>query len=232
MTLYETIFKRRSVRKYDMTPLDEKTLDDIREFITNTRQLPEQNVRFEIVSGDKVKGAAAPHYIMSFCSPGDAEYANVGYILEKADLYIQSLGLGSLWLGMGNPKEKEDDFCIMLAFGKSDVPFRAGEQEFNRLPVNEISNSDSELAQAARLAPSACNSQPWKLFFADGRVTVRYFGRGLMKMILKSKMNKIDIGIMTRHVVTALENEGKQIKSITPKTSGKDFEIEISYEKG
>ena len=230
MTLYETIFKRRAVRKYDMTSLDEKVLNDICEFITGTKQIPGQNARFEIVSSDKVKGAAAPHYILSFCMPGDAAYANVGYVLEKADLYIQSQGLGSLWLGMGNPKEKEDDFCIMLAFGKSDVPLRASEQEFNRLPLNEISNSDNKAAQTARLAPSACNSQPWKLFFENGRVTVRYFGRGLMKKILKAKMNKIDMGIMTRHIVTALENEGKGIKSITPKTSGKDFEIEIIYE--
>lgn len=153
MTLYETIFVRRAVRKYDMTPLDEKTLGEIRKWIDETQQLPGQNARFEIVSADKVKGTAAPHYIMCYCKPADAEYANVGYVIEKADLYMQSLGLGSLWLGMGNPKAKQDDFCIMLAFGKSDVPFRTGEQEFNRLPVCEISNTDNPIAQAARLAP-------------------------------------------------------------------------------
>ncbi len=230
MTLYETIFKRRSVRKYDMTPLDEKTLDDIRAFIANTKQLPGQNARFEIVPEDKVKGASAPHYIMSFCNPGDAEYANVGYVLERADLYIQSLGLGSLWLGFGKQKEKESDFCIMLAFGQSTVPFRASAQEFNRLSIIEISNSDNSIVQAVRLAPSACNSQPWKLFFEDGHVTVRYFGRGLTQMLLKPKMSKIDMGIIMRHLVTTLEHEGREIKSITPKTSGKDFEIEIIYE--
>ncbi len=230
MTLYEIIFKRRSVRKYDRTPLDEKTLNDIRAFITNTRQLQGQNARFDIVSADKVKGASAPHYIMSFCPPGDAAYANVGYVLEKADLYIQSLGLGGLWLGFGKQKEKESGFCIMLAFGQSTVPFRTSEKEFNRLSISEISNKDNHLAQAARLAPSACNSQPWKLFFGDGCVTVRYFGRGLTQMLLKSKMSKIDMGIITRHIVTALENEGKEVKSITPKTSGKDFEIEMIYE--
>lgn len=229
MTLYETIFVRRSVRKYDMTPLDEKTLDDIRKWIDETTGLPGQSARFEIVAADKVKGATAPHYIMCYCKPGDAEYANVGYVIEKADLYIQSLGLGSLWLGMGNPKEKETDFCIMLAFGKSDVPFRNSEQQFDRLPLKEISSTDNAIAQAARLAPSACNSQPWKLDFADGRVTVRYFGRGMMKMILKSKMNKVDIGIVTRHIVTALEHEGKEIKVVTPITSGKGLEIQIEY---
>ena len=33
MTLYDTIFVRRAVRKYDMAPLDEKTLGDIRKWI-------------------------------------------------------------------------------------------------------------------------------------------------------------------------------------------------------
>lgn len=229
MTLYETIFVRRAVRKYDMTPLDEKTLGEIRKWIDETQQLPGQNARFEIVSADKVKGTAAPHYIMCYCKPADAEYANVGYVIEKADLYMQSLGLGSLWLGMGNPKAKQDDFCIMLAFGKSDVPFRTGEQEFNRLPVCEISNTDNPIAQAARLAPSAMNTQPWKLDFADGGVTVRYFGRGVMKMILKTKMNQVDIGIVARHIVTALEHEGKSIQSVTPVTADKSLEIQIRY---
>ena len=227
--LYEAIFKRRAVRKYDMTPLDAETLSAIRKLLDETEQMPGQNARFEIVSADKVKGAIAPHYIMSYCKPSDAEYANVGYVLQKADLYIQSLGFGSLWLGMAKPKEKELDFCIMLAFGKTDVPFRTGDGDFNRLPLSEISTSDSLIAQAARLAPSACNSQPWKLHLEDTRVTVRYFGRGLMKIVLKPKMSKVDIGIVTRHIVTALEHEGKAITTVSAKISDKMPKIEIQY---
>jgi len=147
--LYETIFKRRAVRKYNMMPLDVETLSLIRKLLDETEQISEQNARFEIVSADKVKSATAPHYIMSYCKSGDAEYVNIGYVLEKADLYIQSLGLGSLWLGMAKPKEDDSDFCIMLAFGKSDIPFRMKEQEFNRLPVSELSAVDNTIARAA-----------------------------------------------------------------------------------
>jgi len=227
--LYETIFKRRAVRKYDMTPLDAEMLDGIQKLLDEAEQMAGQEARFEIVSADKVKGVSAPHYILSYCTPGDAAYANVGYVLEKADLYIQSLGLGALWLGMAKPKESENDYCIMLAFGKTDVPFRTDEQEFDRLPLGEISDSDNAIVQAARLAPSACNSQPWKLRFEDGCVTVRYFGRGLMRMILKPKMNKVDIGIVSRHIATALGHEGKTIATVTAKTVDKTPEIEIRY---
>jgi hypothetical protein len=50
-----------------------------------------------------------------------------------------------------------------------------------------------------------------------------------MKMILEKKLNKVDLGIVTRHVEVALLNEGKEISSITPRGSGKEFAVEILY---
>jgi hypothetical protein len=219
-----------------MTPLDNQVLEDIKQYVDATKQFDGQTARFEFVSSDAVRNATVPHYILAYCGENDAAirttgaaYANVGYILQKADLYIQSLGLGSWWIGMQKPKEKRDDFCILLGFGKTGVEPRKGEQDFNRLPVTEISDADNTIAKAARLAPSAVNSQPWKLHFENGKVIIKYAGRGMMKMVLK-KMNKIDVGIVTRHVETALLHEGKKIKSITPKESGNGLEIEIVFD--
>jgi nitroreductase len=228
MTLYEAIFIRRSAKKYDMTPLDNQVLEDIKQYVAATKQLDGQNARFEIVSAHAVRNASVPHYILAYCNGTGAAYANVGYVLQKADLYIQSIGLGSWWIGMQKPKEKRDDFCILLGFGKTSVEPRKGEQDFSRLPINEISNADNTIAKAARLAPSAVNSQPWKLYFEYGKVTIKYISRGMMGMILK-KMNKIDVGIVARHVETALLHEGKKIISITPKEAEKSLEIEIAY---
>lgn len=230
MTLYDTMFIRRAVRNYDKTSLGENILSDINNYLSNIKQLDGQNVRFTIVTGDQVGDNAAPHYITAYCNENAEAYVNVGYVLEKADLYLQSIGLGSLWLGMAKPKEDKQDFCIMLAFGRTSVPQRNSIAEFKRLPLAEISDSDCDIAKAARLAPSAVNSQPWKLHFEDSRVTIRYFGRGLMKQILKNRLSKIDLGICTRFVVEALRHEGKNIKGVTPKTVGKKFEIEIHYE--
>lgn len=227
--LYETIFTRRAVRKFDLTPLESSTLSDIEKFISDIKQLDGQNARFKISSINEVKNGSAPHYILAFCEDNDSAYSNVGYVLEKVDLYIQSIGLGSVWLGMAKPSEKRNDYCIMLAFGKTDVPLRNDLQSFNRLSVDEISNLDNSVAATARLAPSSVNSQPWKLQFEDGKVTVKYFGRGLMKLILKKKLNKIDMGIITRYIELALEQEQKEIISIMPQMVEKCFEIEIVY---
>jgi nitroreductase len=228
MPLYEAIFIRRSVKKYAMTPLGNQVLEDIKQYVAATKQLDGQNARFEFVQAAAVRNASVPHYILAYCGENDAAWANVGYVLQKADLYIQSIGLGSWWIGMQKPKEKSDGFCVLLGFGKTDVEPRKGEQDFNRFPVNEISDADNTIAKAARLAPSAANSQPWKLHFENGKVIIKYVGRGMMRIFLK-KMNKIDVGIVTRHVETALLHEGKKILSITPKEAEKDLEIEITY---
>jgi hypothetical protein len=230
MTLYETIFARRAVRKFDMTPLAGEILDDIIKFIKATKHINGQDAQFEIAAAGAVSGQSAPHYILAFCEEQDQGFANVGYVLAKTDLYMQSIGLGTCWLGMAKPKANNEKFCILLAFGKTNVPVRKGAEEFKRLPVSEISDADNEIAQAARLAPSAMNSQPWKLHFEDNKIIIRYFGRGMMKAMLKKKMSKIDAGIVTRYTAIALEKAGKQIQSITPHTSGNDFDIEILYE--
>jgi len=229
MTLYETIFTRRAVRSYDMTVLDSAALADIQAFIDTANRLDGQSARLEIVTADKVKNDIAPYYILAHCEANDCAYMNVGYVLQNVDLHLQSNGYGSLWLGMAKPSESDSNFCIMLAFGKTSVPPRGNISEFKRLPISEISNEDNAIAQAARLSPSAVNSQPWKLDFAEGKVTIRYFGRGIMKLILKNKLSKIDLGIVTRHVDVALQSKGKAIQAITPITDKKGFAIEIEY---
>jgi hypothetical protein len=228
MTPYEAIFRRRSVRSYTAEPLDADTLAALKSLLAQTEQLPEQNARFEIVTADALNGTKASYAILAFCDDSDVAYANVGYVLQKVDLYLQSIGLGSGWTGMAQPKEKLQDFCIALVFGKANQPERAGAADFKRLPIAKISNADNAIAQAARLAPSAINSQPWQLHFEEGKVTVSYLGRGLTKRMLK-KTNKIDVGIIARHIEVALAHEGTPISSIAPKSEGDTLKIELSY---
>lgn len=230
MTLYETIYTRRQVRKFIASPLEKRMLDNVLIFVSETEQLAGQQAKFKIVSAEAVSGGSAPHYLLSYCEDNSAAYANVGYVLQKADLYIQSIGLGSGWFMGVQPKEKSDNHCITLAFGSTDIPLRNDADEFKRLSIDKISPIDNEVARAVRLAPSAMNSQPWKLEFADGKVIIKDFGRGVVRVMLRNKLNKIDIGIAARHAVIALEQEGKKVTGIIPKSSGKEFEIEISYQ--
>lgn len=229
-SLYNTIFTRRAVRNYDRTSLDENTLNDIYTFLQNIRQLPGQQADFEILPGHEVKNSIAPHYLIAYCESNSSAHANVGFFFQHADLYLQSIGLGSLWVGATEPKNPKENYCIAIAFGKTDVPARTSVADFSRLPMKDISNEDNSIAAAARLAPSAANFQPWKFQFGEDKVEIKYFGRGPFKALPKLKlMNKLDVGIAAYHMVLAIKHEGKDIISVVPISQGKEFKIEITY---
>jgi hypothetical protein len=229
MTLYEAIFTRRSVRKFETEPLDQETLDALDAFIATIDQIKGQQARFRVVTGEAVNDKNAPHYLLGYCKDAAEEYANIGFTMQAVDLYLQSIGLGSGWLGMAKPKTDTDDYCIALAFGKTTAPARSGASDFKRLEISEISDKQNAVAKAVRLAPSAVNSQPWKLRFEKDKLIIQYHGRGMMRAMLKKKLSKIDLGIAARHAVVTLQREGKQVKSVTPKVVDGEFRIEVTY---
>lgn len=229
MTLYETVFCRRSVRKYLPEPLGAETLDGILAYLAAIPQIPGQSASFRLIGPEEMGLSLAPHYIVASCTPDDSNYANAGFVLEQLDLYLQSIGLGSLWYGMKLPKVSQPGDCIVLAFGRTELPLRKPE-DFSRLPVEKISGTDSPLTRAVRLAPSAVNSQPWYLDCTAGEVRIRYYGRGLMKARLEKKLNKIDVGIAARFAVLALTEEGKCLTDVLPEGTGRDFSLCLRYE--
>jgi nitroreductase len=229
MMLYETIFTRRSVRQYDKTPLDNAELAEIQQILDSAKHLSEQSARFEIVKADRFRLCSAPHAILAYAGENDFALANIGYVLQGVDLYLQSKGYGSLWSATARPKEPQNDYRILLAFGNTKSPLRGGESDFKRKPVLEISNEDCLAARTARLSPSANNLQPWKLDFTPGKVIVQFYGKGIGKLIM-GKLHKIDLGIVLKHTELALEHDGKTITTITPKNIGKAFAIEIAYD--
>ncbi|GHU71168.1 nitroreductase [Clostridia bacterium] len=228
MTVYETIFTRRSVRQYDQSPLTAAELADVESALNSAKQLPGQMGRFMLVNADQLKGASAPHAILAHSADTALAMCNIGYVLASLDLYLQSHGYGSIIMGMAKPLKPAPDYRILLAFGKTNVPSRKSESEFKRKAVLEISNEDNAIARAARLAPSAVNFQPWKLNFSTGYVTVQSNGRGIGKLLM-GKVQKIDLGIILKYVELAFEHEGKTVRSITPKGNDKDFSVEVMY---
>jgi len=53
---YKTIFKRKSIRKYDPKPLDEEKIDEIKSFTRSLKPLyPDIKTELKIISGEDVK---------------------------------------------------------------------------------------------------------------------------------------------------------------------------------
>lgn len=224
--LYETIFKRKSIRKYDMTPLEESELKEIVMQMSNLVPMDKNiKVEFNIVSSENVKNllpVKAPHYIVISSETKEGYLTNVGFMFQQMDLFFSANGIGSCWLGMAKPtkeilKSSKLEFVIILAFGRSNETLhRKSVSEFKRKSLKEITNieGDEILLEAARLAPSATNSQPW--YFTGGRGTVHTFCVKLnpIKALIYEKMNKIDMGIAICHLWVAAKKMEQNIEFI------------------
>jgi nitroreductase len=223
MNLSETIFKRKSTRKYDPSPLDNNVLADIQTFIKGVKPLYDDiKVQFGILPAEKVKASTnAPHFIMAYSEEKDGGWTNTGFMLQQVDLYIQSIGLGSCWLGMAKPLESGGNglgYVISMAFGKPEgSPYREL-SGFKRKPLEKVSDTVDKRLEPARLAPSAINSQPW-YFVTTGEGFDCYCAKKF-PAALYGKLNKIDMGIALTHLYVtyqdkfrfSVQGKAKQVK--------------------
>ena len=226
---YETIFKRKSIRKYEVGPMEEDSLREISAHLDTLNPMYE-NIRTEmkIVSQKDVKSLLpikAPHYILVYSEAKDGYLTNVGFMLQQMDLHLSANGIGSCWVGMAKPVKgiltnQSLEFVIALAFGKPAEPlYRESVLEFQRKPLKDISNISGMdgLLEPARLAPSGTNSQPWFFTGGQGEIHTYCVKSNIIKAILYEKMNKIDMGIAICHIWIAAKHLGKNLQVIHDK---------------
>ncbi len=228
--LYPMIFKRKSIRTYNMTPLNEKTLQKITDSINSLQPMfNDIKTEFKIISHTQVKRAIrkAPHYIAA-CSENKAHsLPNIGFMLQQMNLFLSANGLGSCWQGIPKPtketkKNSNLEFIILMAFGKTNKTlYRINVSEFDRKPLSKITNIDdiTELLEAARLAPSSINSQPW--YFIGNKNTIHaYIGnKGFLRYLIATNLLQIDVGIAVYQLKLAAEHFGRKVNiSYSPTT--------------
>lgn len=218
--LYQTIFKRKSVRKYKEEALSSAQLDNIKNFLNEADPLaPEIKYEYKIVNSDQVKSLIpikAPHYLQFFSEVKDNHLLNAGFILEQLDLYLSANDLGSCWFGMAKPKKEiiadsELEYLITLVFGQpAEKLHRDSNFDFDRKSLSEIREGESydDLLEAARFAPSATNGQPWYFKTEEGKIHVFQNDLNFIKKFFYKKMNGIDMGIVLAHLWLAAENKG------------------------
>ncbi|PYG87067.1 nitroreductase [Ruminiclostridium sufflavum DSM 19573] len=220
--LYDTIFVRKSVRKYDMTPLTDEIIYGIKEYASKLKPL-DGSIRYSLsFLGEKdarfvIPTKLAPHYLCLYSEKKDGYLMNAGFLLQQVDLYMSATGLGSCWLGFFKPKKEQDakdglDFIIMLAFGKpAEQLHRKSISEFSRKSFKDITSIEGaeKLLEPVRLAPSATNSQPWFFSGALNEITVSRKKLSMLKASLLGRFNQMDIGIALCHLWLSLDNEGK-----------------------
>ena len=208
MDLKELIYKRKSCRSYTSQPVEKALLEKLKSFPL-APLYPEIKVHWEFTPKEQVRSLCpwtTPQVISIYSEKKEGYLENVGFIFQQMDLYLQSLGLGACWLGLGKPRMQYlrqidgMEFVIMLAFGYPEGDFlRQDLAEFKRKSLKEIADKEAPQLEPARLAPSSINSQPW-YFTHEGDLFHLYCVRkGVLKPVLR-QMNQIDIGIVLAHL--------------------------------
>jgi len=202
----EVIRKRKSVRKYDLAPLDGVALEKVRVQIAKVTPLY-PNIRYSIEISNKTKGifgnVTAPHYLIFRSEEKDGAYENIGFIGQQMDLFFSGSGFGSCWLGASKPEEKEESalpFVICMSFGKPAEPLYRALSEFKCKPLTEISEGTDERLEAARLAPSAVNAQNWYFVAGNGKIHCYRKKSNSLLGFIYNKLHCIDMGIALCHI--------------------------------
>jgi len=184
--------------------------------------LTKVRLKIKIVKKESILGGQE-YYILFYSEKKDNYLQNIGYLGEQLDLYLVSKNIGTLWFGIGKPNEQQLDgldFVIMIAIAKIDSSdkFRKDMYKSKRKELSEIWTGYNflDIANIVRFAPSACNTQPWKVETTNNEIKVyRYRKEGKRGIMPKNKViyyNQIDIGIFLCFLELCLEHNNINYK--------------------
>jgi len=220
--LYQTIFKRKSIRKFSSREMTQDTLQSIKDFWEQTEQInPEELVVMKLLPPEHIAMRAgmtynAPYYIAVYSADTVKGLVNIGYRLQQMDLWLSAHGIASCWLHMMTPDEENsvtDGMPAQITLGigyTEEALHRSKRTEFKRKNLDQITNGgkyDAEL-EAVRIAPSGTNSQLW--YFEQDESQIRAYQvqnpRGRDPFY---KLHVMDMGIALLHLYLSASHAGK-----------------------
>lgn len=212
MTLKETMYCRKSTRSYTGEALDSAVLEDILAFAAQTKPLmPGLRACARILTADQVsciQSWKTPHFLALYGEEAELSQENIGFQYQQLDLYIQSLGLGCCWVGLGYVAD--ESVCpegmkpaILMPFGKPKEEPHRDPADFKRKTLGEIADLSDKRLEPARIAPSATNSQPWYFIHGEKEIHAYQVVLGPVKQRMLGRFNRIDMGIALAHMYVA-----------------------------
>jgi nitroreductase len=209
---YQAILRRRSVRRYDKTPLDEAALTAVQDTVSKATPLIPANrldvtIRDDVVRRDLAMLFGAygrlitPQHALVPTMRGESHVlTDLGYRVEQIVVRMTVLGIGTCYIGTLPTEERaraildvppDARIGALVVFGRPAEA--AGGRAYNRLIRSVLGrNREPDLGRfffqdsltspaqppeslrpvilAAARAPSACNAQPWRFLWRDGRL--------------------------------------------------------------
>ena len=211
--LSQTIHQRKSTRKFTNNPVE--ILNNGNDLIQTFNLVPlidSIKVKVKVLSKNEVKNDRTDYCVAFYTEEKPFHLENIGFIGQQLDLVLQSQGLGTCWWGMKKPNKnfKNVDGLNCIITMTAGYPLKNDERKypdgFLRKAVKDILiNCDvpqplDNLIEAARIAPSAVNQQPWLIEKIGNKYNfnLRKPNNLIEKMI--SDMRVMDIGIAMAHM--------------------------------
>lgn len=210
ITEQEALRRRQSTRAYDMAPLTQEDLDEVVGYAQCVEPLvPGVATSVELVGPDDVKSVMkwrAPHYLAVYTPAGDGGGLAAGHLAERVVLRLTAAGIATCMATSVTPKEPHApvgaEYRLVVAFGRAEgEAWREGADGLKRKAMGEVSDTDDPRLEAARIAPSAMNGQPWR--FAHNGDGIRLFREkpGLLKKMMD--FGAVDCGIALANLEVA-----------------------------
>lgn len=224
------IFKRKSFRRFnDKLCLSEEELKDIDKRIKSITPLVNDiEVKYKIVPREKTTCKRGEYCLLIYSEEKQHYLLNIGYMFEQLDLYLASKNIGVCWYGMGKVNEPQYEnlkYVIMLALGKAEESeFRKNYKKSKRKETSDVWKGDLslEIADFVKYAPSACNTQPWRVI-CENNILKIYRTTEIKSIMPKEKVpfyNSIDMGIFLYFLeLTLSHNEFLFQKTLSPENT-------------
>lgn len=242
---YQTIFKRKSFhlfRNVGSAQISEAELAALpAAFSSFERLYPDIRTAIRVVPARKVNFKRDAEYcILLYSEKKDNYLMNAGYLGEQLDLFFVQRNIGTLWYGIGKPDEPVFDgldYVIMIAIHKvpDESLFRKDMFKAKRKPLDAIWTGDTlGIAEIARFAPSACNSQPWSVKHDGEKLFVSRYKKpgkiGIMTSVSAFYFNRIDIGIFLCILEICMAEKGiKTDRRLFPDISDAEYSLVAEY---
>lgn len=261
--LYQNISKRKSTRKFNMDSLDPSSMKRVELALHNIPQLFENlTVSFHVVKdgehfmekGTSILGAytkvKAPHYLVVASKEVSGFRQAAGYAMAHVLLVLNDLGIATCVTYPGvdlqtieafAPMKEEEVPILFIAFGNPEDPLSLYPKAdyYKRRAYKDIllqgpvKRKYKFILEAARLAPSSFNTQPWR-FAVDGqKIHLLRVKLGFIKSKLFSSLNKIDMGLALGFMVIALKSRDMKFRLVKDPVSyeGMDYMITIEMKE-
>lgn len=231
MTKYEAIFKRKSIRKYKEDRVEEQILEKIRHYgahAVGVRQDIQVKWKVYPASDRKVRGmfqVKAPYYAALYSEVCEDCRIHAGCLMEQLVLWLHTVGIGSCYQGgvrLKDDEEEQMELMMILAFGYPAEPLERSYTEFKRAELKKLTKTNitlgkvhKKLLEAARLAPSALNQQPWRFVVTENRLHLFIRRPGRMSYEKQLNRNLFQAGIVLSHMLV----------------TGEELWIDLDYQK-